>query len=400
MTIVPFAFVLCIILCTGSHAQELRTIAQKPLNVTESVPEFDVLYEVKQQVSDRKSTGGKPRSIWESARAGGHPHIIFYLKYVDVTQGTSAKISDIEPYEKLPGVSLTLISKEEQANPKKYIYEFAFDPQVEPRLYRFRIKITADRKSYDPLLFELPVGVGEESRCVQDDGKGTVKPFTVRTGNSETYELNLHNDFRDYAVEIENVSVTSSPPGIISEKNFKFETSPVEMVPNGRERISLKGIVVNGFSPSQLIQSLVNTDQKPPTLDITVSYHDDFEREVIAPPFQVPIRIEPNYGILLGWAFGGATLGAILATCWKAVSDKQKEGQEVPTLNLQRQILFIVLSIIVAVIVFVLGLVLQIEIFAIQQKVHTTNDNPIIGFIVGMIGGILGPSAFFKWLGV
>ena len=63
----------------------------------------------------------------------------------------------------------------------------------------------------------------------------------------------------------------------------------------------------------------------------------------------------------------------------------------------RNQILYHGICVVVAVAVFVFGLVFQIEILAFQSKIHAANDNPIVSFVVGFAAGLAGPNTFFKY---
>ena len=360
-----------------------------------------------------------PNGDWRRILTGSKPEVTFQVTYLDRQLKLTGIVSDDDTHAPTTSTTSTAgtaanaqdTAIQVTAGPVSgaapdvsYTYTFEIGKDAEPRLYHYHLQFTAKNKDVRAY-FTLPVSASDAGKLDQVKAKVPVM-LEGNPGDTLQTDLNIRNNFRDYAVTVESVAVTSTPPGLIKAATVPIgdRDHPIRIQPGVAKAIHVPTIEVVGYSVSQLVSD-VTVQATKPSVNFTIQYRDDQQagQSPDRDPLQleidpVPIQIRPNYPSLLFWATMGAVAGTALMSVARLINLVNSDDNiKFRAWSARNQILYHCICVVVAVAVFVFGLVFQIEILAFQSKIHAANDNPIVGFVVGFVAGLAGPNAFFKY---
>jgi len=252
---------------------------------------------------------------------------------------------------------------------------------TEPRIYLVTLSFASPGDKNINRTFWLYVGVRNKGKLsVVTDSDSTTEFFT---GTSNKYQLQLENNFPDYAVNIKNVSIRSDPNGLVESKTIDISNMSIDPAQRGVIDLDLKAApmsftnLLSGFSDSTRLK-----------LDVT--YDDGYGRTVTDLNQSVKIKVRPRDRVLVVAMLIGVVIGAILKLYLQRL---QQQG------IISRRDVFVAVTItsLIGLVVSFVAVVGRIKIIAFDQM--GSYDNPAVIFVISLAGAVGGAqllSTFFK----
>jgi hypothetical protein len=176
----------------------------------------------------------------------------------------------------------------------------------------------------------------------------------------------------------------------------------ISLVPQGKVALPLT------FDSGQIrlpeyIAAMQQDDGRPGQAVVyTLVYKDNFGR-LYTQQLASPLRIQPDYWQLFLGALFGALLGATIIFFWRKLnfvkSDEFKQQMDqYAAWGTGQKVIYHVLCIAVPVIWFIILFLVGADFLFFKEKLRASHDNPVAGFLIGFLAGVIGPASFFKWV--
>lgn len=263
----------------------------------------------------------------------------------------------------------------------EYRYLADIPAETEPRIYLITLSLSYPGDKNTSRTFELYVGVRNKGKLnIVSDAASTTEFYT---GTSNSYRIELENNFPDYPVNIRSVSVKSDPLGLIESKTVPIENLSIDPLQRGTIDIDLKAApmsftnLLSGFSDSS-------------RLILHVTYDDSFGHVVTDLTYPVKIKVRPRDRVLIIAMLIGVVIGAILK-CY--LQRLQQQG----LISRREVIVAVTITSLIGLVVSFIAVVGRIKIIAFDQM--GSYDNPAVIFVISLAGAVGGAqllSTFFK----
>lgn len=320
----------------------------------------------------------------EKAYAGNHNlELLISLSTKDVTQLDLIKLDPPDQTQ----IQFKAMSNDGFVDPatglrtSEYKYLADIPDGTEPRIYLVTVSFASPGEKNISRTFWLYVGVRNKGKLnVVTDSDSTVEFFT---GTTNKYQLQLENNFPDYAVNIKNVTIRSDPNGLVEGKTVDISNMSIDPAQRGVIDLDLKAApmsftnLLSGFSDST-------------RLKLGVTYDDGYGRSVTDLSQSVKIKVRPRDRILVVAMLIGVVIGAILKLYLQRL---QQQGV------ITRREVFVAVTItsLIGLVVSFVAVVGRIKIIAFDQM--GSYDNPAVIFVISLAGAVGGAqllSTFFK----
>lgn len=277
--------------------------------------------------------------------------------------------------------------------------------------HTYRVGIPADleaRTYYIKLLFHYPHDLKRTPvERTFPLNVGTLKPnklkFIPEEEETDSLELGIFahksgvvgfkliNEYPDYAVNINRITVGSSPSWLIEEVEA-VENVDVEYKVNGKEilfdpPLSLlpgqEQLPKVRFKPGRtpFTKWITGFSEKDTKLIFNISYNDSNERVITTFNPKAKVKVKPNDMIL----FGAMVIGVLLGTIIKCyLDDLYKKGVFTKAVAG-----FVFITVMVGVVFALAAWVGQIQIIAFKD-VQVSYDKPVMIGLIGLVGAVAG----------
>lgn len=263
----------------------------------------------------------------------------------------------------------------------EYRYLADIPAETEPRIYLITLLLSYPGDKNTSRTFELYVGVRNKGKLnIVSDAASTTEFYT---GMTNSYRIELENNFPDYPVNIRSVSVNSDPQGLIESKTVQIQDMSIDPLQRGAIDVDLKAApmsftnLLSGFSDSS-------------RLILHVTYDDSYGHVVTDLTYPVKIKVRPRDRVLIVAMLIGVIIGAILK-CY--LQRLQQQG----IISRREAVIAIGITSLIGLVVSFIAVVGRIKIIAFDQM--GSYDNPAVIFVISLAGAVGGAqllSTFFK----
>lgn len=276
--------------------------------------------------------------------------------------------------------------------PQEYDVDLRFEP---PNADHLR---TSD-KNYSDIIenFPLFVGVSEDGGLrVKESAK--TKPELCASGQSHPFTLVLKNSFKDYDVNLQKVTLSSSPDGlfsgiissnppgkIVGRNTIVFDT-PFILAPSQEEELTID-LKMAGMTPRNYLSGFDEDSQ----LGFRFFYDDGKGRPISNYTYPRALRMQASSLVLFIAIALGISAGILLMSVWKIL---RFEGQGM------RKGFAIATTVIIGLIVSMLALQGELNISLEAFKIRASYDKPFMLFILSMAATVMGTPILRKFFGL
>ena len=320
----------------------------------------------------------------EKAYAGNHNLELSVL--INSTESARLELTGFDPPEQTR-IEFKKISDDQFLDPAtklqttEYKYLVDIPEGTEPRIDLVTISFAfADHKNINRT-FWLYVGVRNKGKLnVVTDSASTTEFYT---GTTNKYQLQLENNFPDYAVNVKSITIRSDPRGLIDSKTVELSNMNIDPAQRGAIDLDLK---TEPMSFTNLLSGF--SDSTRLILDIT--YDDGYGRTVTDLSQAVKIKIRPRDRVLVIAMLVGVVIGAILKLYLQRL---QQQG----LISRREVVVAVGVTSLIGLVVSFIAVVGRIKIIAFDQM--GSYDNPAVIFVISLAGAVGGAqllSTFFR----
>jgi hypothetical protein len=263
----------------------------------------------------------------------------------------------------------------------EYKYLVDIPEGTEPRIYLVTIAFAYPGDRIINRTFWLYVGVRNKGKLnVVADGITTAEFYT---GTTNSYRLELENNFPDFPVNIRSVTIKSDPLGLVESTTVPIEDLSIDPLQRG-------GIDLNLKTAPMSFSNLLSGFSESTKLILHVTYDDSYGHVITDLVHPVKVKIRPRDRVLVIAMLIGVVIGAILKLYLQRL---QQQG-----IITRREVLMAVgITSLIGLVVSFVAVVGRIKIIAFDQM--GSYDNPAVIFVIGLAGAVGGAqllSTFFK----
>lgn len=263
----------------------------------------------------------------------------------------------------------------------EYKYLVDIPAETEPRIYLITLSLSYPGDKNTSRTFELYVGVRNKGKLnIVSDAASTTEFYT---GTTNSYRIELENNFPDYPVNVRSVSVKSDPLGLIESKTLPIQDLSIDPLQRGAIDIDLKAAPM---SFSNLLSGFSDSSR----LILHVTYDDSFGHVVTDLTYPVKIKVRPRDRVLIIAMLVGVVIGAIIKLYLQRL---QQQG----IISRREVIIAVSITSLIGLVVSFIAVVGRIKIIAFDQM--GSYDNPAVIFVISLAGAVGGAqllSTFFK----
>ena len=268
---------------------------------------------------------------------------------------------------------------------------------TEPKTYKVRLKFQneADQTTVNR---DVDLFVGERTKSKLKIVGAESEPFIA--GSSSVYNLELHNEYLDYTVNVHKIRIIPVPAGLITKVDLaplgevKPEIDPrtqsisfrpfLSIKPGRKETLALE-LGLGSMSITNWIAGFGDGSK----LKFDVEYDDSNERTITPSTQESPLKIRPSDGSLLGAMFFGVLIGTGLKFYLEYLREKG-------VINKKGVAVFVAITILVGIVITIIAWAGQIQIIAFKD-INLSYDRPVVIFIIGLIGALGGVHYLNNW---
>jgi hypothetical protein len=268
---------------------------------------------------------------------------------------------------------------------------------TEPKTYKIRLKFQneADRSTVNR---DVELFVGERTKSKLRIVGAENEPFIA--GSTSVYNLELHNEYLDYTVNVHKVRIIPVPAGLVESVDLAplGEVKPeidartqtisfkpfLSIKPGRKETIPLE-LGLGSMSITNWIAGFGDGSK----LKFAVEYDDSNERTITPQTQESPLKIRPGDGSLLGAMFFGVLIGTGLKFYLEYLRQKG-------VINRKGVAMFVGITILVGIVITIIAWAGQIQIIAFKD-INLSYDRPAVIFIIGLIGALGGVHYLNNW---
>jgi hypothetical protein len=289
----------------------------------------------------------------------------------------------------------------------KYRFIAAIKSGIEPQEYDVDLRfeppnadqLRANDKNYADIIenFPLFVGVSENGRLSVKEGSKT-KPELCASGHNHTFTLVLKNGFHDYDVNLQKVTLSSTPEGLVSQiissdppgkivgRNTIVFDIPFSIAPSQEPELTID-VKMAGMSPRNYLSGFDEDSQ----LGFKFVYDDGKGRKLSDFTYARALRMQASSLVLFTAVALGISAGILLMSVWKIL---RFEGQGM------RKGFAIATTVIIGLIVSMLALQGELNISLEAFKIRASYDKPFMLFVLSMVATVMGTPALRKFFGL
>jgi len=276
--------------------------------------------------------------------------------------------------------------------PQEYDIDLRFEP---PNADQLRAK----DKNYADIIesFPLFVGVSQDGRLSVKEGAKT-KPELCASGHSHSFTLVLKNGFHDYDVNLQKMTLSSTPDGLVSgivssnppgkivgRNTIVFDT-PFIIGPSQEEELTVD-LKMAGMTPLNYLSGFDEDSQ----LGFRFFYDDGKGRTISDYTYPRALRLQASSLVLFTAVALGIAAGVLLMSVWKIL---RFEGKGM------RKGFAIATTVIIGLIVSMLALQGELNISLEAFKIRASYDKPFMLFILSMVATVMGTPVLRKFFGL
>lgn len=266
---------------------------------------------------------------------------------------------------------------------------------TEPRVHKIKLKFQYPDDSTVDRYVDLCVGLVNQGklRVVQTDYEPLV------AGESGVFKIKLANDYPDYPINLQKITLSSVPSNLIAEiAELDFNDShgdvkgntvtfkpPISIAPFQQPTIQLT-VKARSMSIGNWIAGFGDGSK----LGLAFAYDDGNGRLITDLSHESPIKVRPGDGSLLG----AMILGVLIGTGLKFYLEYLRK---IGAINPRDVAVFILVTVLVGVVITIIAWGGQIQIIAFKD-VNFSYDRPIVIFIIGLIGALGGVHYLNSWV--
>lgn len=268
---------------------------------------------------------------------------------------------------------------------------------TEPKTYKIRLKFQneADQTAVNR---DVDLFVGERTKSKLRIVSTESEPFIA--GSRSVYNVELHNDYLDYTVNVHKIRIIPVPAKLITSVDVaplgevKPEIDPrtqtisfkpfLSIKPGRKETIPLE-LELGSMSVTNWIAGFGDGSK----LKFDVEYDDSNERTITPSTQESALKIRPGDGSLLGAMFFGVLIGTGLKFYLEYLRQKgviDRKGVAV----------FVGITILVGIVITIIAWAGQIQIIAFKD-INLSYDRPVVIFVIGLIGALGGVHYLNNW---
>jgi hypothetical protein len=269
-------------------------------------------------------------------------------------------------------------------NEMMWNYRISINPGVEPRPFPLSLSFGYHDGTSVPEAQEVQLLVGVTSKGKVRRGDELSQPPEVFTGIENQLSVKLVNDFSNYPVKIQSITVRSDPDWILDKRSSQATTPNVTISPGGGSQtidVQFKAAPV-GFS------TLLTGFGSSPKINLDIVYDDGYGRKVTDFTLPVTVKVRPRDRILVLAMFVGVLAGTFIKFYLQRL---QETGQ----ITRKQSLKFIVTTMIIGLVVAVVAMVGRIQIVAFTA--NGSYDQPLVIFIIAMAGALGGAQILSSW---
>jgi hypothetical protein len=293
-----------------------------------------------------------------------------------------------------PAIQITQTSRGHGGN--VYLYNVELMDGLEPRNYKLTLEFLDQQQNGTSIIIDLDVGVRSEGKLKLIEEKR--EPLVL--GTKRVLELKFVNLYVDYQANINKIKIDSIPSGIIESMEV------IDGVENGAtvkhnvilfdpvltiepfQRRSVDVVLKLGGMPS--LQNYIMGFGDDSKLKVAVTYDDGRGRFISDLEAQMDVKLRPNDRFLVG----ALIIGLLVGTGIKFYLEYLRKKGAITKKGVAG---FVVITMIVGLVVFVVTWLGQIQIIAFKT-VDLSYDKPGVIFILGCAGSLAGVHYLNKWL--
>jgi hypothetical protein len=265
---------------------------------------------------------------------------------------------------------------------------------TEPRIHKIKLKFQYPDESTVDRYVDLFVGLWTQGklRVVQADYEPLV------AGEKGVFKIKLANDYPDYPINLQKISLSSVPSNLIAEvSELDFNDShgsvsgntvtfkpPISIAPFQQPTIEL-----NVRARSMTVGNWIAGFGDGSKLALGFAYDDSNGRLITDLSHESPLKVRPGDGSLLGAMIIGVLLGTGLKFYLEYL---RKKG----VIDRKGVAVFILITVVVGIVITVIAWGGQIQIIAFKD-VNLSYDRPVVIFIIGLIGALGGVHYLNSW---
>lgn len=269
----------------------------------------------------------------------------------------------------------------------EYLYDVGIPPNADPHGYKVKLQLKYEEEETQSRNFALNVGSKNGKLELVKLAEGS-EPQTCEAGFfvSEpcTYNLSFKNNYNDYTVTIEELSLDSAPPALVAGMKWQDEQNQITIGPGDVKEIPLT-FAVNPLTLRNMVKGLATT----PRLRIRARYNDDKGH----PPLtdfdaSAPVSIAPRTSVL----FGAVLIGLLIGSVVRYIMEFMVWKKQLTRGELMR---FVTYTTVFGSLVALLAFIGKIEIKGFT--VSGSYDNPLAMLFIGLVGALAGLQLFLGW---
>lgn len=263
----------------------------------------------------------------------------------------------------------------------EYKYLADIPEGTEPRIYLVTISFAYPGDKNTNRTFWLYVGVRNKGKLnVVSDGVSTAEFFT---GATNSYRLELENNFPDYPVNIRSVTIKSDPIGLIESSTVPIQNVSIDPSQRGAIDLNLK---TAPMSFSNLLSGFSDSTR----LIVNITYDDGYGHVVTDLTHSAKVKVRPRDHVLIISMLVGVVIGAVLKLYLQRL---QQQG----IITRREVVVAVGITSLIGLVVSFIAVVGRIKIIAFDQM--GSYDNPAVIFVISLAGAVGGAqllSTFFK----
>lgn len=263
-------------------------------------------------------------------------------------------------------------------------YRISINPGVEPKPIPLTLTFRYRDGTPVPEAQEVQLLVGVTSKGKVRRSDELSQPPEVFTGIDNQLRVKLVNDFSNYPVKIQSVTVRSDPDWIIDKQSNNTITPNVTISPGG----GAENIDPHFRAASVGFSTLFSGFGGTPKIILDIVYDDGYGRKVTDFSVPVTVRVRPRDRILIMSMFVGVLAGTFVKFYLQRL---QETGQ----ITRKQSIKFVMTTMTIGLIVAVVAMVGKIQIVAFTA--NGSYDQPIVIFTIALAGALGGAQLLSTW---
>ncbi len=288
----------------------------------------------------------------------------------------------------------------------KYRLTAGIKKETEPQEYNVDLRLeppdAENLRRTDPLYSDsfvsFPLYVGDlEKGLLSVKEPAKPKPELCTSGKPHSITLMLHNDYRDYTVNVQKVIISTepasllesvvaaSPPGKVDRKTITLD-APLTIPPRQDESLTID-VQMAGMAPGNYLSGFDEDSQ----FQVRFVYDDGKGRTLSNYSYPKPLRMQPRFLVLSMAVLLGISVGLFLMSVWKIL---KYEGSGL------RRGLAILSTVVIALVVSILALQGELNISFEAFKIRASYDKPLMLFILSLFATVMGTPVLRRVFGL